>query len=307
MTLKLTPAQFAAPSAVARSLAVCIAMALAVALGCGGGGSQTPILASAERAVIVDVSSILESSEIPFGIGGYLRGGADFSIHSPLVQTRLLNAPAEWKEELRNYFEDDEFTPTGSISMLAHVNGLTYNYRYIAGSLDFAAYRNKIYDDGAKQDGDVWNNGSTAHAILEDRDIVILGDEEPVNDVLSAFDSGEGFLVESSPLKRALDKAGGGLVVGAYKKCEDALISYSPPSLLSGCEAVAEAIKGGDAGKMEIFSVHLFSDDRRAASHLDDLEEYLYEEVSAYVDADFTEIKADGEFVTYRATVYRYR
>ena len=300
MTLKFTLSQFTAPRAVVRALAVCVSLALAVALGCGG-GSQTPILASAQSAVIMDVSALLESSEIPIGVGGYLYRWADFP-NVPLVQAGTLNNPAEWKEELRNYFEDDDFTPTDSISMSAYVSGPTYNYRYIAGGLDFAAYRNEIYDDGAKKDGDIWGGGSTAHAILEDREIVVLGDEEAVKDVANAFDSGEGFVDESSLLKRALDKAGGGLLVRASDNCGNALMFRN----LSGCDAFAESVKGGDARSTEIVGVYLFSDERLAESNRNDLEERINEAIdNDTLNADFEEIKADGAFVTYRATFYR--
>ena len=297
MTLKLTPAQFAAPRAVVRSLAVCAAMALAVALGCGGGGSQTPILGSAEYAVTMDVSALLASSEIPALTGSLGRG---------LPSDSLLEDPAEWKEELRDDYEDLGFEPADSISVSAWVSYAgSPRYSYIGGGLDFAAYRDKLDDDGAEKGGyrgfEVWDSGSSSYsylAILEDRELVVVGYEEAVKDVLKAFDRGEGFADETDPLKRALDKTGGGLVARASANCQDAAVF---PFSSSACKAVAESVKSGDAGKTEIVGVYLFSSERRAQSGLDDIEDLLHESSD---DADFEEIKADGEFVTYRATIY---
>ena len=297
MTLKLTPAQFAAPRAVVRSLAVCAAMALAVALGCGGGGSQTPILDSAEYAVTMDVSALLASSEIPAMTG---------SLGIGMPSDSLLEDPAEWKEELRDDYEDAGVEPADSISASARVwYAGSASYSYVAGGLDFAAYRDKLDDDGAEKGGyrgfEVWDSGSSSYsyaAILEDRELAVVGDEEAVKDVLKAFDRGEGFADETSPLKRALDKTGGGLVARASENCQDAAVF---PFSSSACKAVAESVKGGDAGKTEIVGVYLFSSERRAESGLDDIEDLLHE---ASMDADFEEIKADGEFVTYRATIY---
>ena len=295
MTLKLTPAQIAAPRAVVRLLAVCVAMALAAALGCGGGGgSQTPILDSAEYAVTMDMSALLASSEIP-ALTGFLGRG--------MPSDSLLEDPAEWKEELRDYYEDAGFEPADSISVSALVSYAGSSpYSYIGGGLDFAAYRDKLDDDGAEEGGyrgfEVWDAGSTTLAILEDRELVVYGNEEAVKDVLKAFDRGEGFADETDPLKRALDKTGGGLVARASANCQDAAIF---PFSSSACKAVAESVKGGDAGKTEIVGVYLFSSERRAQSGLDDIEDLLHESSD---DADFEEIKADGEFVTYRATIY---
>ena len=280
--------------AVVRALAVCVAMALAVALGCGGGGSQTPILDSAEYAVTMDVSALLASSEIPALTG---------SLGIGLPSDSLLEDPAEWKEELRDDYEDLGFEPADSISAVARVSYAgRRSYSYIAGGLDFAAYRNKLDDDGAEEGGyrgfEVWDSGSRTRAILEDRELAVVGDEEAVKDVLKAFDRGEGFADETDPLKRALDKTGGGLVARASANCQDAAVFRFSSS---ACKAVAESVKGGDAGKTEIVGVYLFSSERRAQSGLDDIEDLLHE---ASMDADFEEIKADGEFVTYRATIY---
>ena len=295
MTLKLTLAPIAAPRAVVRALAVCVALALAAALGCGGGGgSQTPILDSAEYAVTIDVSALLASSEIPALTGSLAPGLPDDS---------LLEDPAEWKEELRDDYEDAGFEPADSISVVARVSYAgRASYSYIGGGLDFAAYRDKLDDDGAEEGGyrgfEVWDAGSRTLAILEDRELVVQGDEEAVKDVLKAFDRGEGFADETDPLKRALDKTGGGLVARASTNCRDAAVF---PFSSSACKAVAESVKGGDAGKTEIVGVYLFSSERRAQSGLDDIEDLLHESSD---DADFEEIKADGEFVTYRATIY---
>ena len=289
MTLKITLSK-----SPLRSLAVCVAMALAVALGCGGGGSQTPILDSADSAVTMDVSALLASSEIPALTG---------SLGIGLPSDSLLEDPAERKEELRDDYEDAGYEPADSISAVAVVSyagSPSYTYSYVAGGLDFAAYRDKLDDDGAEKGGyrgfEVWDYPYAA--ILEDRDLAVQGDEETVKDVLKAFDRGEGFAGETSPLKRALDKTGGGLVARASANCQDAAVF---PFSSSACKAVAESVKGGDAGKTEIVGVYLFSSERRAQSGLDDIEDLLHE---ASDDADFEEIKADGEFVTYRATIY---
>ena len=294
MTLKLTLAQIAAPRAFVRALAVCVSLALAAALGCGGGGSQTPILDSAEYAVTMDVSALLASSEIPALTG---------SLGIGLPSDSLLEDPAEWKEELRDDYEDLGFEPADSISSVARVSYAgSASYSYVGGGFDFAAYRNKLDDDGAEEGGyrgfEVWDSGSRTRAILEDRELAVVGDEEAVKDVLKAFDRGEGFANETDPLKRALDKTGGGLVARASANCQDAAIFRFSSS---ACKAVAESVKGGDAGKTEIVGVYLFSSERRAQSGLDDVEDLLHE---ANMDADFEEIKADGEFVTYRATIY---
>ena len=275
-------------------------MALAVALGCGGGGSQTPILAGSDYAVMVDVAALLESSEIPMGVGEFASG---------LPSVSQFDDPAEWKEELRDDFEDAGFEPADSISVWAEVSHVGQHYSYAVGGLDFAAYRDKMDDDGVKEGGyrgfEVWGGGSSwTRAILEDREMLVVGRHEgTVKEVVKAFDRGEGFADESSPLMRALDKAGDGLVTRAFENCDSSrsgarvVFRYSS----SACRAVAESVKGGDAGKVEIFGVYLFSSERRAQSSLDDIEDILYE---SSADVDFEEIKADGEFVTYRATIY---
>ena len=286
-------AQFTAPRAVVRVIAVCVSLALAAALGCGGdGGSQAPIIASAQTVIIADVPAILESSEIPYGIGWYLYWLPGMAGFSP--------DHAEWKKYMRDSFAHEGFTPADSISVSAHVSGSNYSYKYIAGGLDFAAYRNKL-DDAGGEEGEylgleVWGG----NAILEHRGLVIQGEAESAIRVLTAFDRGEDFLDEneSNPLKRAMDKAGDGLVVSAFGDCENAMIF---PSSRPGCEAVAETLKGGDIQTTEIVGVYLFSSQRNAEASLEGIED-LINEVN---DMDLAEVSADGEFVIYRATLYR--
>ena len=324
MTLKLTLARFGAPRTVARSLAVCASLALALALGCGGGGGETPILDKSESAVVMDVSAILGSSEIPARLNDL-----GFSLPSD----SSLENPDEWKDELRDGLESDGFAPADSISARASVSASrtsadgetgVSSYTYTVGGLDFADLRNELEDDGLEAGSyrgfELWEDSSNTFAVLEDRDLVVeeeeevdladlvesdgsqasqaTGNAEFVKEVIKAFDRGDGFADESDPLKRALDKAGDGLVVRARTNCSRASI-FSNSS--SSCKAVAESVTGGDADKTEMFVAYLFSSERRAESAMDDIEDSIS---AMSLDADLADLKADGEFVTFRATIY---
>ena len=294
MTLTLTLAQFGAPRAVVRLLAICALVALALALGCGGGGGGAPILDKSDSAVVMDVSAILEASEIPARLNDLGFG---------LPSDSSLEDPDEWKSELRDDLESGWFAPADSISALASVDG-SATYVYAVGGLDFADLRIEMEDDGLEEGGyrgfELWESeGSySVAAILEDREIVVSGNGESVKDVLKAFDRGDGFADEADPLKGALDKAGDGLVVRARTGCNRAVLF---PHSSSSCIAVAESVTGGDAEKTEMSVVYLFRSERSAESVRDDLVDDGY---SGPLDVDLTEINADGEFVTYRATIY---
>ena len=307
MTLKLTLAQFGAPRAVARSLAVCasLALALALALGCGGGGGEAPILDKSASASVVNVSAILGSSEIPARLD---------DLGFKLPGDSSLEDPDEWKDKLRDGLESDGFAPADSISARASVRWGKFGYTYTAGGLDFADLRNELEDNELEEGGyrgfEFWEGGSNAVAVLEDRELVVEGkvDGKPregeegggefVKEVIKAFDRGEGFADESDPLRRALDKAGDGLVVRAQTNCSSAaLFSFSS----SSCQAVAESVTGGGGDKTEMFVVYLFSSERRAESATDDVEDSVN---AKSLDVDLADLKSDGEFVTFRATIY---
>ena len=83
-------------------------------------------------------------------------------------------------------------------------------------------------------------------------------------EVINAFDQGDSFADEFDPLKQTLDKAGGG-------------------------------------DKTEMFVVYLFSSERRAESATDDVEDSVN---AKSLDVDLADLKSDGEFVTFRATIY---
>ena len=296
MTLTLTLAQFGAPRAGVRALAICAlaALALALALGCGGGGGDAPILDKSDSAVVMDVSAILGASEIPTRLN---------DLGFSLPGDSSLEDPDEWKSELRDDLESDGFAPADSISALANVGG-SAAYVYAVGGLDFADLRSEMEDDGLEEGGyrgfELWESSysySTA-AILEDRELVVSGNSEYVKEVIKAFDRGDGFADETDPLKRVLDKAGDGLVVRALTRCNAAAIF---PDSSSSCIAVAESVTGGDAEKTEMSVVYLFRSERSAESVRNDLVDDGY---SGPLDVDLTDINADGEFVTYRATIY---
>ena len=296
MTLTLTLAQFGAPRAGVRSLAICAlaALALAFALGCGGGGGDAPILDKSDSAVVMDVSAILGASEIPARLN---------DLGFSLPGDSSLEDPDEWKSELRDDLESDGFAPADSISALAGVGG-AFGYVYTVGGLDFADLRSELEDDGLEEGGyrgfELWESESSygATAILEDRELVVSGNGESVKDVIKAFDRGDGFADETDPLKRVLDKAGDGLVVRARTGCSRAVLF---PHSSSSCIAVAESVTGGDADKTEMFVVYLFRSERSAESVRDDLVDDGY---SGPLDVDLTDVSTDGEFVTYRAAIY---
>lgn len=58
---------------------------------------------------------------------------------------------------------------------------------------------------------------------------------------------------------------------------------------------------GGGGDKTEMFVVYLFSSERRAESAMDDIEDSIS---AMSLDVDLADLKADGEFVTFRATIY---
>ena len=240
----------------------------------------------------MNVSAILESSEIPTQLH-------DLGFYLPSDSS--LEDPDEWKNELRDGLESKGFAPADSISSRARVSRGA-SYIYTVGGLDFADLRNEL-EDGGQEAGsyrgfEFWESSSAASAVLEDRDLVVSGGGESVKDVIKAFDRGDGFADESDPLNRALDKAGGGLVVRARTDCSQAKIFSNS---FSSCNEVAESVTGGDADKTEMFVVYLFSSERRAESAMDDVEDSVNEKS---LDVDLTDLKADGEFVTFRATIY---
>ena len=294
-TLKITLPQLGAPL---RSLAVCVALTLALALGCGG-ASETPILANSEEAVMIRVSAILESSEIPAQLDNVGR----LSSGSGLPSEWDFPDYDEWKSVLRGMMESRGFAPADSISTLALVDGDADYSSYMVGGLDFADLRLTLrigkYKKSEYQGFELWERDSNAIAILEDSDLVVRGRRTHVKEVINAFDLGEGFADETDPLKRALDKAGDGLVVRALTHCGRGASNFQYSS--SSCEVLAESVTGGDADKTDMFVVYLFSSESLAESALGDIEDSIN---SRWRDVELKDLKADGEFVTFSATVY---
>ena len=169
----------------------------------------------------------------------------------------------------------------------------------LAGRFPFDDLRDVMDDAGWEEDTyrdfEVWDDRNVA--LLEDQGIVLL-EENFVESVIKALDTGRGLLESDSAMKRVLDRAGSGLVsLGATEFCQ----SFGSPGLRS-CDAFAMTITGGTDETTSLRAAFLFSSSERARASLDDIEDALLD--TREVDADIERIGVEGDFVVYELTIH---
>ena len=248
-----------------------IAIAALFGTSCGGGGNggsaggganpQALILETAPFVAVQNVAAILNSEsleEIPQQL-------TRFTIFN-MPRSNFEN-PEAWRDEWRDSFSDGMPGWLGKSIELDQVtyvvaHGLTGTYAQgtfglvIAGDFDFDDIRQALDESGLKdsdyRDFETWDD--LAIALLEDRGIILFS-KDIVQPFLKALDTGEGFLDDDNPLKQALDKEGKALAVHGDANC--ALSLFFPISSRR-CEALVEAIEGGDAYTNNISGVYVF-------------------------------------------------
>ena len=275
----------------APALAIFVALSMALA-ACGGGSSapgaaQDYILSDASGVSVIEVQAILNAAEVP----AMIAEGGDLGIVNVSA-----DSDEDFADALTDAWEDIDATLGTSLDEVSHIVE-TNSYTIIKGSFDFAGIRNELedqdYDDGTYREFELWEAGSTGVALFEGSGIFVRGNVETIKEVIKAIARGDGFLSAEDDLKRALDRAGSGMVTAASTGCQiDA----------NGCNAVVRVITGGDEDRTELTTVYLFSSDRRAESGMDDIEDSILD--NEFIDVDIEEITASGEFVTLKTVWY---
>lgn len=285
--------------AVAVITVVAVVFATGVTISIGGGGDlQDFILEDASFVVIVDNAAILAVEEIPGEL--YQRFGYSHT-----------DDPEEWKEEWKEDVKSelpDEIADTIVIDDITYLVGQSdarWDGLYLlTGNFEFADIRGSLDDAFEEPDEylgfEVWDRRNVA--LVEDRGIVILGDEM-VRGVLKALDTGRGSLAavtedsrDGRELKRALDKAGKGMFTYGFTDCDIPSVNS-----LRGCKAAVWVIKGGDIDATQWGYVYVFTSERRAESGMDDIEESILESEE---DIDIDLIEIDGDLVTIDVTIH---
>lgn len=268
--------------------------------GGGGGGQQDYILEDSSYVTVVNVAAILDSVEIPAQLWDL--GDSDH------------DDPEEWKDQWREEFSDDDLYIPQMIRDDITLDDIQYGVFQedadgrdlgwlLIGSFSFEDIRDALEDedleDGKYRDFEVW--GDRRIALLEDQGAIIL-DQSLVEDVLKALDTGRGSISQGEPgdLKRALDKAGDGLLIQGTTNCESGGFFFR--TSLRGCAAAVVVVKGGDADTTEVTGVYVFGSERRAESGMDDLEDAI--ESQDDYDADLEAIETDGDLVTYKVIIH---
>ena len=266
----------------------------------GIGGASGPLsyaLEDINYLGMLNVAAILESSEIP----AQLVNSGPVSLPSDGI-----DEPEEWKETWRDEWDGWFFGLVGEALSLDDITSIVYQRTedgelgvLLFGNFEFDDVREFLEDEDREQDAyrdfEIWDD---EFALLEDRGLIALNNEEFVKDLLKALDTGEGFLDDTGELKAGLGKAGEGLSLVGSTSCANTLFRTSPRS----CEAVVEVIKSGDSDTTDMAAVYVFSSERRAESGMEDLQEAI-EDQEVY-DADIEKIEAEGEFVSYEVTIH---
>ncbi len=274
-----------------------VAVVFATGMIGGGGGQKAAtdfILRDSSSVAVIEVASILTSLEIPAQLASFS------SLGLPGINP---DDPDEWKDAWRNKWENDFPQIQGSISLDEVTTavlqrddaGKALGWVFI-GEFAFADIRDDLEVAGSKSDTyrdfEVWDDDV---ALLEDRGVLVIGSF--TFDLLESLDTDKGFADEASALMQALDKAGAGLVVSVVTDCNSNFFQAQ----LNGCDALAEVVTGGDANNTQVSGFYVFSNESRAGSGSDDIEEAI-EEQDTY-DADLIKIETRGEIVSYEAAI----
>ena len=289
--------------------------ALAVGAACGGpdqaGAPRGMILDTASIVAIKDVGAYMDVREFP---GLFLRDGQD----TVGVQDAFRDYWEEG-EALSDFPLDLERVETVT-TVYAGNRGAYEGYRIYQGDLDFAVIKDGLeeaeFDQATYRDFPIWRHRSesTTLALFEDDGSYIVGPEKLVKDVLKGLARGEGLADDQTVLGQALQAAGPGLWTTASAGCQgdhytapyhdinlfdfDKTLPLlgSFPSLLSGCDASASTITGGDDETSQAMQAVVFSSQRRAEAGLEDLRRYLEKSNDLDIDVEDADIK-DGLLV----------
>ena len=269
----------------------------------GGGGG---VLLIAAVAVIVVVVLIMRGGSLPGGPLGLVPDDASWVQVVDVERILAGDAPDDSADDFEDEWEDrldDIGVSLDDLDTLVQAQGDDGTVLVFGGDLDFEQIRDELddarYDDDDYRGYEVWDDGDLwveAAALLDGRGEVVVGSTDAVEGVLKALSRGSGTLLQDddNDLRRALERAGQGWVVFGLEGCQGAGVR--------GCEAVGAAVsEGSESYLVETTFAYLFRNERTAESELEDLEDYLDDELSR--DVDIEEVKTDGEFVIVTVSV----
>ena len=170
----------------------------------------------------------------------------------------------------------------------------------VSGNLAKRDIRDKLedrnYSEETYREYELWNNGGSAVALLSaidtDSDYAVMGETEPVKDVLKALSRNSGSLFDAndSVTRQVLSKVGLGWYVSAFDSCEE----------FRGCKSYAVSVSDSrEEFLTDIKFAFLFRNERAADSAASDVEDEIYDR---YEIIDL-QLKVNGEFVIIEASV----
>lgn len=181
--------------------------------------------------------------------------------------------------EFEDRLEDDWDEKIGAMGILADETvtlltgfvGEGGQYMVLTGQFDFEFVRDDLddlgYDEGQYRDYEIWTGGQlrdiSTVALLEDRDTVLTGNGELVEDILRDLsrDSGDR---DELDLARAMRRAGDGWLVFGFPDCS---------TELRGCRAFGGATSAGQRYEIVSTNVFMFRNERTAEARREDVEE----------------------------------
>ncbi len=211
--------------------------------------------------------------------------------------------PEKTQEDFENswgYLDDEFGIHIDDVNKLIRTQSKDGILLIVSGNLAKRDIRDKLedrnYSDETYREYELWNNGGSAVALLsatdEDSDYAVLGEIEPVKDVLKALSRDSGSLLDAndSLTKQVLSKVGLGWYVSTFDSCEE----------FRGCEAYAVAVSDSrEEFLVDIRFAFLFRNERAADSAASDVEDEIYDR---YEIVDL-KLKVEGEFVIIEASV----
>ncbi len=269
----------------------------------GGGGG---VLLVAAVAVVVVVVLIMRGGSLPGGPLGLVPDDASWVQVVDVERLLTGDAPGDSADDFEDEWEDrldDIGVSLDDLKTLVQAQGDDGTVLVFGGDLDFEQIRDELddarYDDDDYQGYEIWDDGDLwveAAALLDGRGEVVIGSTDAVEDVLKALSRSSGSLLQDddNDLRRVLERVGQGWLVFALEGCQGAGVR--------GCEAVGASVsEGSESYLVETTFAYLFRNERTAESELEDLEDYLDDELSR--DVDIEEVKTDGEFVIVTVSV----
>ena len=174
----------------------------------------------------------------------------------------------------------------------------------LAGNFDFERIRDELddndYDDDQYAGHEIWekeNEFANVHsvALLEIGRQVLIGSDDTVRNVLKVLNRGSGFLLDNADndVVRALNKAGLGWETVGREDCRIPEVR--------GCQALGISKGWGEEDDLvEVTYAYLFRNERTAESEMDDIEDFLDDELQRRMDIE--DVRVDGEFVVVTIT-----